>query len=202
MTRWTEIARATAGEDYARQYAARFRAMAAEGKDTHGEASFVAGLVAPPASVLDAGCGTGRVAIRLVELGYEVVGVDVDAAMLAMARQEAPDLDWREGDLSTFDLGARFDVVLMAGNTIPLLEAGTLLATAQRLAAHLTPTGLLVCGFGLDPAHLPPGCPPTSMVEVEVAFEAAGLVEVDRFSTWDGAPWSPQDGYVVAVHTT
>ena len=46
--------------------------------------------------------------------------------MLAMAREEAPDLDWRVGDLAELDTGQLFDVVLVAGNTIPLLEPGTL----------------------------------------------------------------------------
>ncbi len=59
MTRWEESARAMAGDDYAEQYAARFRSLAASGQDTHGEATFVTGLVEPPESVLDAGCGTG-----------------------------------------------------------------------------------------------------------------------------------------------
>ncbi|HRI95650.1 MAG TPA: class I SAM-dependent methyltransferase [Nocardioides sp.] len=89
MTRWQEIARATVGADYAAKYAQRFRALAARGDDVHGEASFVCGLVEPPARVLDAGCGTGRVAIRLAELGYGVVGVDLDASMLIQARAEA-----------------------------------------------------------------------------------------------------------------
>ena len=105
MTRWQQIARETVGADYAEQYAERFRAMAARGEDVHGEATFVAGLVDPPARVLDAGCGTGRVAIRLAELGYDVVGVDVDASMLLQAREEAPELDWRVGDLADLDTG-------------------------------------------------------------------------------------------------
>ena len=62
--------------------AERFRHLAESGADVHGEASFVSALVPPPARVLDAGCGTGRVAVRLAELGYEVVGCDVDAAMV------------------------------------------------------------------------------------------------------------------------
>src|SRR4051794_41736868 len=98
MTRWQQIARDTAGADYAQRYAERFRAMAAQGDDVHGEASFVAGLVEPPGRVLDAGCGTGRVAIRLAELGYAVVGVDLDVSMLREARHLAPGLDWRGGD--------------------------------------------------------------------------------------------------------
>lgn len=199
MTRWQQIARETVGADYAEQYAARFRELAARGDDIHGEATFVTGLVDPPARVLDAGCGTGRVAIRLAGLGYAVVGVDVDASMLMMAREEAPDLDWRVGDLAELETGLQFDVVLVAGNTIPLLEPGTLAATAARLAAQLDDGGLLVCGFGLDEAHLPGDCPLTPLADVDAAFAAAGLEAVDRFSTWDRAPYDDQAGYVVTV---
>src|SRR3954468_7416289 len=199
MTRWQQIARDTAGADYAQRYAERFRAMAAQGDDVHGEASFVAGLVEPPGRVLDAGCGTGRVAIRLAELGYAVVGVDLDVSMLREARHLAPGLDWRVGDLAGLDTGQLFDVVLVAGNTIPLLEPDTLGAAAAHLAAQLDHGGLLVCGFGLDADHLPKGCPVTPLAYVEAAFAAAGLEPVDRFSTWDRAPYAEQAGYVVTV---
>jgi SAM-dependent methyltransferase len=200
MTRWQQIARETVGADYAQKYAERFRALAARGEDVHGEAAFVARVVEPPARVLDAGCGTGRVAIRLAELGYDVVGVDIDPSMLMEARAEAPQLDWRVGDLAELDTGEVFDVVLVAGNTIPLLEPGTLESTARHLAAQLDEDGLLVCGFGLDDAHLPGNCPVTPLTEVEAAFATAGLKPVARFSTWDGAPYDDAAGYVVTVH--
>jgi SAM-dependent methyltransferase len=200
MTRWQQIARDTVGADYAKQYAERFRALAARGDDVHGEATFVAGLVDPPARVLDAGCGTGRVAIRLAGLGYDVVGVDLDASMLREAQEQAPDLDWRVGDLAELETGQRFDVVVVAGNTIPLLEPGTLQDAARHLAAQLDAGARLVCGFGLDDAHLPGGCPVTPLSEVEEAFAEAGLEPVDRFSAWDRAPYDEQAGYVVTVH--
>jgi SAM-dependent methyltransferase len=199
LTRWQQIARETAGADYAQRYAERFRALAARGEDVHGEATLVARLVEPPARVLDAGCGTGRVAIRLAGLGYAVVGVDIDASMLREARDEAPELDWRVGDLSELDTGQLFDVVLVAGNTIPLLEPGTLVATARHLAAQLDDAGLLVCGFGLDAEHLPGECPATPLADVEAAFAVAGLEPVARFSTWDRAPYDEEAGYVVTV---
>ncbi len=201
MTRWQEIARSTVGADYAQKYAERFRALAAAGDDVHGEATFVTGVADPPARVLDAGCGTGRVAIRLAELGYAVVGVDLDASMLAMAREEAPELDWRVADLAVLDTGQFFDVVLVAGNTIPLLEPGTLESAARHLAAQLDEGGLLVCGFGLDDAHLPAGCPVTSLADVDTAFRAAALEAVDRFATWDRTPYDEDAGYVVTVHS-
>lgn len=46
--------------------------------------------LAPPATVLDAGCGTGHFAAVLAERGYRVVGVDPAAPMLARARQRVP----------------------------------------------------------------------------------------------------------------
>ncbi|MCW2792969.1 MAG: SAM-dependent methyltransferase [Nocardioides sp.] len=200
MTRWQEIARRGAGADYARTYADRFRALAELGQDIHGEATFVAGLLDPPARVLDAGCGTGRIGVRLDALGYDVVGVDVDEAMLDVARSEGPGLDWRLADLASFDLGERFDLVLLAGNIVPLLEPGTLEAVATRLAAHVAPGGRVGCGFGLDAAHLPTGCPVTPLDAVDAAFAAAGLVPVERFSGWDRSPFAESGGYVVTVH--
>ena len=67
------------GEAYQR----RFDELRASGADVHGEATFV--LSFSPSSVLDAGCGTGRVAIELARTGVDVVGVDADQSMLATA---------------------------------------------------------------------------------------------------------------------
>ncbi|MDF1605309.1 class I SAM-dependent methyltransferase [Nocardioides sp. YIM 152315] len=199
-TRWERIAKETAGDHYAQRYAERFRALRERGDDVHGEAAFVADLFPAPARILDAGCGTGRIAIRLAELGYDVVGVDLDESMLDVARAEAPGLDWRSGDLATFDLGETFDLVLVAGNTVPLLDPGTLLDACERLGAHLTPGGVVVCGFGLDAAHLPQGCPPTDLADVDAAFGVLGLDAVMRYSTWDGDAFDPADGYVVVLY--
>jgi len=192
--RWQRIAVQTVGEEYAAAYAERFRRLAESGADVHGEATFVASLVAPPARVLDAGCGTGRVAVRLHELGYDVVGVDVDASMVAEARAAAPHLDWRVADL-----GAAFDLVVVAGNTLPLLDEGTLGAACDRLAAHTAPGGTLVAGFGLDPDHLPGDCPVTPLADVDAALAAAGLTAGERWSTWTREPFA-DDGYVVATY--
>ncbi|MGW1910225.1 class I SAM-dependent methyltransferase [Streptomyces sp. NPDC002076] len=138
----------TSGQDYA----ARFAALARSGKDMHGEARFCASLVPAGARVLDAGCGTGRVMIRLARLGYECVGVDLDASMLAVARKQAPELPWFQADLAEFapaalGVAADFDLVVAAGNIFPLLAAGTETTVVERLAAALRPGGLLVAGF-------------------------------------------------------
>ena len=199
QTRWSR-----SGGPSGEEYAARFEALAGSGVDVHGEAAFVAGLVPPGSRILDAGCGTGRVAIRLAEQGYECVGVDADESMLAVARAGAPHLTWVRADLarlSTRHLGsAHFDLVVMAGNVVPLLAEGTREDVIAGLTALLRPGGLLVAGFGLDVAHLPPRCPVTTLEQYDAACLVAGLQAVERFSTWDGTPFHPLEGYAVSLH--
>ncbi|MEU9385462.1 class I SAM-dependent methyltransferase [Streptomyces sp. NPDC048279] len=199
MSRWHELTGGTSGHDYA----ARFAALARGGADVHGEARFCAALVPAGARVLDAGCGTGRVMIRLAELGYDCVGVDLDASMLAVARQQAPGLAWHQADLAGFEprrlgIAADFDLVVAAGNIFPLLAAGTEATVVTRLASALRPGGLLVAGFGLDEAHLP--VPPgITLAEYDDCCAAAGLTLTDRFATWDADPYDG-GGYAVSVH--
>ena len=87
MTRWQGDLAGRTGADYA----ARFDQLRRAGADVHGEADLVAVAgAAPGARVLDAGCGTGRVALRLAELGYDCVGVDLDPSMLDGGPQRGP----------------------------------------------------------------------------------------------------------------
>lgn len=200
MSRWGE---ATGGDGGAR-YAARFAELAAAGHDVHGEARRCATLVPPGARVLDAGCGTGRVAIRLAEAGYDCVGVDLDASMLAQARRAAPAIPWVLADLATLDvrahgLAAAFDLVVAAGNVVPLVAPGTEQQVVARLAAHLRPGGLLVAGFGLDREHLPPTAAVLDLTAYDAWCADSGLVLEDRLATWDGEPYAG-GGYAVSLH--
>jgi SAM-dependent methyltransferase len=195
-SRWTELA---AEADTANRYAERFAAAAAAGQDVHGEAHFVHALLEGPGRVLDAGCGTGRVAVRLAELGHDVVGVDLDERMLERARADAPDLTWVQGDLADFDLGSHFDLVVAAGNVIPLVAPGTEAAVVAALARHLRPGGLLVAGFGLHPDHLPLDEAPFGLSEYDAWCAAAGLTLQDRYAGWDGAAYTG-GRYAVSVH--
>jgi SAM-dependent methyltransferase len=200
MSRWSELTGGHAGA----RYASRFADLAAAGVDVHGEASLCAGLVPVGARVLDAGCGTGRVAIRLAEIGYDCVGVDLDDSMLAEARRFAPGIPWLLTDLAGLDLPAhgihdRFDLIVAAGNVIPLLESGTEPAVVARLASYLRAGGLLVAGFGLDAAHLPLDSAPVDLAAYDAWCDAAGLVLQRRFATWDGDGYRG-GGYAVSVH--
>ncbi|WP_411082266.1 class I SAM-dependent methyltransferase [Streptomyces sp. cmx-18-6] len=197
--RWAELTGGQAGEQYAR----RFARLAASGHDIHGEAAFCDALAGPAARVLDAGCGTGRIAIRLAELGHHCTGVDIDASMLAVARREAPAEEWLLGDLARMDdLGLEpvFDLALAAGNVIPLLAPGTEAAVIGRLAAVLRPGGLFVTGMGLDAAHLPLPRAPFGLADFDRWCADAGLTLRQRHATWSGDPYVEGCGYAVSVH--
>ncbi|MEU9290658.1 methyltransferase domain-containing protein [Streptomyces sp. NPDC048275] len=198
--RWAELTGGQAGEEYAR----RFARLAASGHDVHGEATFCAALLKPAARILDAGCGTGRIAIRLAELGHLCTGVDVDRSMLAVARSNAPTQEWLHGDLAHLDslgLEPGFDLALAAGNVIPLLAPGTEPAVVRQLAAILSPGGLLVTGMGLDAEHLPLPEPTVTLQEFDHWCTRAGLILRQRFATWGGAPYRQGGGYAVSVHS-
>ena len=204
MSRWRELDR---GEEHeaAAAYRRRFEDLARRGVDVHGEAGLCSALVPTGSRVLDAGCGTGRVGIELARRGYQVAGVDLDAGMLAQARAVAPDLPWVEADLAAFDpaehgLPGGFDLVVAAGNVIPLVAPGTEQDVVDTLARAVRPTGLVVAGFGLDAAHLPLEEAPFDLAEYDAWCERAGLELIDRTATWDGAPFVAGGGYAVSIH--
>lgn len=176
------------------RYAARLARIAASGKDMHGEARFCAALLEPGARVLDAGCGTGRVAARLAELGFDCVGVDCDESMLAVARR-TPGVRWVQGDLARWESAGDFDLVLAAGNVIPLVaDPPTVVA---RLGRHLRPGGLLVTGFGLTAEQLPPGAPQLALADYDGWCTAAGLQLQARYGSWDATEFD--GGYALSV---
>jgi 2-polyprenyl-3-methyl-5-hydroxy-6-metoxy-1,4-benzoquinol methylase len=175
------------GEAYDR----RFEALASTGHDVHGEVAFIEGLDPRPVTVLDAGCGTGRVAIELARRGFEPVGVDVDPSMLAAARSKAPALEWHQHDLATLDLGRRFDAVVLAGNVLLFVVPGSEAAVVARCAAHVAPHGVLVAGFSLRPGAY-------DLATFDAHTAAAGLQVVGRWATWDREPFAGGD-YAVTV---
>jgi len=179
--------RRRSGDEYDETYERR----AAAGENVHGEADFVMRLA--PRTVLDAGCGTGRIARELARRGVEIAGVDLDEDMLSTARRKAPELEWHHRDLAAIDLGRVFDIVLLAGNVMIFLTPGTESAVVANLVRHLAPGGAFVAGFSLRPGQL-------TVDEYDRLAAAAGLALVERWSTWDRDLWRPGGDYQVSVH--
>ena len=99
--------------------------------------------------VLELACGTGRFTIPLAKAGLEVVAGDLSEQMLASARAAAAKagvaIDFRQLDMRDFDLGMRFDTVIVAANSVLHLhrieEFRGFFASIER---HLAPDGRLV----------------------------------------------------------
>ena len=96
--------------------------------------------------ILELGCGTGRVAVPLVESGLHVTGVDINAAMLTVARKRIgrrPGLTLRRGDMRTLDLKQRFPLVsIPLGGLQHLATSEDVAAAIANVARHLAEDGV------------------------------------------------------------
>ena len=96
--------------------------------------------------ILDAGCGTGTLALALATRGHRVTGIDFSEPMLEAARRKdgRHEVTWRQADVTAFDLGESFDAAVCVADTLNHLET---LDQWERafvcLAAHLRPGGVL-----------------------------------------------------------
>ncbi|WP_373532400.1 class I SAM-dependent methyltransferase [Vampirovibrio sp.] len=103
------------------------------------------------ARVLDLACGTGTLSITLAQAGYQVLGIDLSAAMLKQAKQKAAahqpalNIEWQEGDMRYFLLNEPVDAVLCHYDSLNHLSNETeLRGTFLQVAEALKPGGLFV----------------------------------------------------------
>jgi len=96
---------------------------------------------APPrASILELGCGAGRVTHPLISLGHSVVAVDESPEMLAHVRGARTVLARIDG----LDLSMRFDVVVLASHLVNVPDDDLLAAFLATCARHVYETGCVV----------------------------------------------------------
>jgi trans-aconitate 2-methyltransferase len=138
-------------------------------------------------TVIDAGCGSGRVTEALIARlpRGRVVGVDASASMIDAARERLADrAELHVADLVTFDLGLRGDAILSTATFHWIADHDALFA---RLRAHLRDGGRLVAQCGGQ----------GNIASVHAAAREAMAVEpyAPHFAGWQG-PWNfatPQD---------
>jgi SAM-dependent methyltransferase len=105
-----------------------------------GEAELIHDAVAPGASILELGCGTGRISRGLLALGHPVTGVDFSAEMLDHMPREARTV---LHDIEHLRLPERFDVVTLTSNMVSGEEEQTL-AFLRTAREHLAGGGVVV----------------------------------------------------------
>ena len=117
--------------------------------------------------ILELACGTGTLLVPLAEAGFEVTGLDLGERMLDLARQRIAErpaevrarIRLVRRDMTNFDLGKTFPLILIADNSFR--EAETLRglhAILRRVRRHLRPGGrLLITERRFDAAAYPDG---------------------------------------------
>lgn len=155
------------------------------------------------APILELAAGSGRLAIPLAAAGHDVVACDTDVAMLDRARaawaaagpgrRPRGTLDLVQADLLDLDLGPRFGLVILALNTLLLLEtAERQQAALAVMARHLLPDGRAVVDVwlpGPDDLRLYDG---RVLLEWERADDASG----QRVAKFAAARHDPATGLV------
>ncbi|MEM0437692.1 MAG: class I SAM-dependent methyltransferase [Candidatus Micrarchaeia archaeon] len=98
--------------------------------------------------VLDAGCGTGEKSLLLAHMGARVTAVDICPAQVerarALARKYGQDIEFKVADVTTLDLGRKFDGIICSGvlhHTVDPHEG------FRRLCSHLRPGGRILIGL-------------------------------------------------------
>ena len=143
-------------------------------------------LVGPLAagSALDLGCGTGRNALWLAQMGWRVTGVDASNVGLDVLRQRASDLGLATpttivADLTAYDAPAdAFDLVVIANIHLEPSERDRFFAAAQRA---LMPGGhLYVIGHHLEALGLAGPPDPARLYTEEILRAAFADLAVER----------------------
>ena len=111
--------------------------------------------------ILDIGCGTGDVSLKLITNGYDVVGIDISAKMIKMAKQKRsllPESDKKriqfiQSDMKDFYLPHKFTLAIIPlGGFAHLLSQQDQIQTLHNIHAHLHPNGVL-CLDNSWPSH-------------------------------------------------
>jgi SAM-dependent methyltransferase len=174
-------------------YAERFVGLAAAGQDVDGEARLVDALADRGSRILDAGCGTGRVAAALAARGHDVLGVDLDPMLVAAGQRQYPSLPLAELDLVALSpsLGT-FDLIVSAGNVMVYLVPGSERAVLAAMASVLAPGGRAVFGFATDRGYTVAG--------LDEDAAAAGWALEGRYATWQLDPFLPASDWAVSIY--
>ncbi len=95
--------------------------------------------------LLDIGCGTGNLTLQMKQLGYDVTGLDVSAAMLERCYKKNKDILWLHQDVVELELYGTYDVFISFLDTINhIKDKRQLKKTFQLIFQYLNPGGMFI----------------------------------------------------------
>jgi SAM-dependent methyltransferase len=184
-------------------YAAHFAELLASGADVEGEARLADAMLPRGATVLDAGAGFGRVSAALQARGHQVVAVEKDPDLVAMAAEHYPALRMVRSDILALSPAlleeagcpTAFDLVVLVGNVVVLLAPETERRALSILRDLLADGGRILVGF--HPTRMHGSARDYPFEEFVADVEAVGLLVQHRFGSYELDP--PGGEYCVAV---
>ncbi len=102
-------------------------------------------------NLLDVACGTG-LEDKYLKKTFQVTGIDLHQGVLEIARQRNPDIIYLTGDMRTFRLKSRYDIITCFDAMCYLKNYAELRKTLRNFRRHLVKGGLLI--FYIDPVFL------------------------------------------------
>ena len=186
-------------EGHSQWYVERFRKLAEEGMDLLGEARFADMMLERGSRVLDGGCGAGRMAGAMHEMGHTVYAVDADPYLVEAAGRDHPGPTYSVVDLTQLTLdavgGEPVDLAMCVGNVMVFVAEGTEARVIANLCSVVRPGGRVVLGFREEETY------PFAQYDLDLAaLEDAGTIRVEhRFSTWNLDPFTYDDGFAITV---
>ncbi|MBQ8638883.1 MAG: class I SAM-dependent methyltransferase [Lachnospiraceae bacterium] len=97
--------------------------------------------------VVDLGCGNGTLTKKLSDAGYDVIGIDDSAEMIALASSEYPEIAFRKENALSFELQEKADVIF-SNAVFHWIDREKQEELARNLSRQLKLSGELVCEFG------------------------------------------------------
>jgi SAM-dependent methyltransferase len=103
-------------------------------------------------SILELGCGTGRILVPLIEEGYQVIGLDINFSALAYLKETLEEsmidhIQVFQSSMDQFHLDASFSLIFLACNTLSTLLSETRTTTYKKIFKHLHPMGVFATSF-------------------------------------------------------
>lgn len=148
-----------------------------------GDERFYEDLCAGAKSVLELGCGGGRISSRLVRLGLSVTGIDSNPLMIEAARERIDPAGAFAGvvaDMRSFDLSRAFDRIIAPYNGILcLLSDADAAACFERVERHLADGGIFAFDIYLAGDDPEPCLEEEHLVSVEDRGEVFHVFERD-----------------------
>lgn len=98
-----------------------------------------------PNTIVDLGCGTGKLTYILKQKGYDLIGIDISSEMLSQATSYSPDILYLNQNMTNFELFNKVDCFISACDSINyLLEEKDLLNVFNQVSKYLNKNGIFI----------------------------------------------------------